>query len=101
MIKNMLSDSCIKLVWQILNNTRCIKIESLSLGEAFVKYDPQRIDLEGIDTLLKQNDFALLYDEDKLLVEQAKATVIQYVFHGFNNNSIMRNKFFWSDALSL
>ena len=98
-IKNMTSNSCIKLVRQELEQTGFIRVLRIDLGEAEIQFDSQVINLEGLNTILKRNGFELLRDTIGTLVEQIKTSVIQHVYYGNNMNSLMRNSDFLSEKL--
>ena len=95
----MVSNSCIRIVREELGRTGFIQVHHVELGKADVNYDTQLINLEGINTILKKNGFALIDDRDSQLVEQIKTSVIQLFFYGNNANSLIRNSDFLSDKL--
>ncbi len=96
----MVSNSCIKLVKQDLEQTGFIEVLHIELGLAEIQFDAQVINFQGIDALLKRNGFELLNDKNARLVEQIKTSVIQLVYYGNNNSSIMRNSDFLSEKLA-
>ena len=98
-IKNMVSNSCIKLVQQELERSGFIEVINVRLGEAEICFDSQVINLTSIDLILKRNGFELLDDSTKKLVEQIKTSVIQLIFYGSNTNSILRNSDYLSEKL--
>lgn len=98
-IKNMVSNSCVKLVKLELENTGFIQVIDIKLGEATIKYDAQVFDPKGIDVILKRNGFELLDNSDEKLVQQIKSSVIQLIFYGSNTNSILRNSDYLSEKL--
>ena len=98
-IKNMVSNSCIKLVEQELNRTGFIQVLRLKLGEAEIQFDSQVMSIDTIDQLLRKNGFELLRDTDKILVEQIKSAIIQLIFYGNNATSLMRNSDYLSEKL--
>ncbi len=98
-IKNMVSNSCIKLVKQELSRTGFIEVISIKLGEAEVNFDAQVMSLDTIDIILKKNGFELLRDAGKALVEQIKSAIIQLIYFGNNATSLMRNSDYLSEKL--
>ena len=98
-IKNMVSDSCIKLVRQELERTGFIEVINVSLGEAEIQLDTQVFNLDVVNEILKKNGFELLRDTNKKLVEKIKTTVIQFVFYGNNNTSLIKNSDYLSEKL--
>jgi AraC family transcriptional regulator len=79
-IRNMVSTSCIRVVTWELQRSGFIQVHQCELGHAEVSYDPQIISEEMIDLILRRNGFALIRNEEDLLVERLKATVIQQIF---------------------
>lgn len=98
-IKNMVSQSCIKVVKQELQQTGFIRVMKVELGSAEIFYDAQVLNLDIIDTVLQRSGFELIRDNDKLLVEKIKAAVIAHIFYGANTNSLLRNSDYLSEQL--
>ncbi len=100
-IKNMVSTSCVKIVKQELERTGFIEVLSVELGEAEIQFDSQIFNLNVVNEILKRNGFELLLDTNKKLVEKIKTAVIQFVFYGNNNTSLVRNSDYLSEKLQL
>ena len=77
-IKNMISNSCIKIVKQELERTGFIEVINIKLGEAEVQFDSQVINLEVINTILKREGFELVKDNASKLVERIKSCIIHF-----------------------
>ena len=99
LIKNMVSNSCLRLVKEDLQRTGFIQVVSIKLGEAEIFYDAQVVNLDVINTLLLRNGFELILDNSAKLVEQIKSCVIEHIFYGSNTNSLIRNSDYLSDRL--
>ena len=69
-IKNMVSNSCIKLVKQELKLTGFIEVIKITLGEAEIEFDSQVINSEVLNAILKRNGFELLSGVNQKLAEQ-------------------------------
>ena len=95
----MVSQSCIKVVKQELQQTGFIRVMKVELGSAEIFYDAQVLNLDIIDTVLQRSGFELIRDNDKLLVEKIKAAVIAHIFYGANTNSLLRNSDYLSEQL--
>ena len=95
----MVSNSCVRVVKEVLQLTGFIEVRRIELGEAEVYFDSQIINLEFINDLLKTEGFELLFDNSKKLVEQIKTAIIQLVFYGNNTNSLIRNSDYLSEKL--
>jgi AraC-like DNA-binding protein len=98
-IKNMVSNSCIRLIKEAFHRTGFIEVRRIELGEAEVYFDPQIINLNFINDLLKSQGFELIVDNSLKLVERIKTAVIQLVFYGNNTNSLIRNSDYLSEKL--
>ena len=98
-IKNMVSNSCMRIVREELLKTGFIEVQHVELGRIEVSYDTQLINEKGIDAILQRNGFELIYDKDTLLVEQIKTSVIQLIFYGNNANSLIRNSDYLSERM--
>lgn len=98
-IKNMTSNSCIRLVKEQLERTGFIKVQHVELGEARVSYNPQVINDNFINELLKNYGFELINNKETKIVEQIKTSVIQLIFYGNNSNSLIRNSDFLSERI--
>jgi len=71
------------------------EVMQITSGMAKVTYDPDKLDLQKIDQLLKKNGFFLIFDKDKKLAEEIKTAVIDLI-HNTTYNAMVRN----SDYLS-
>jgi len=98
-IKNMVSNSCVRIVKESLMRTGFIEVTRIELGEADVRFDPNIISLAFINDLLKKDGFELIVDHNKMLLEKIKTAIIQLVFYGNNTNSILRNSDYLSQKL--
>jgi AraC family transcriptional regulator len=98
-IKNMVGNSCVRIVQGILQRAGFITVKRVELGEAAVAFDPHIISLDFIDELLKTEGFELIRDPSKKIVEQIKTAVIQMIFYSANANSLIRNSDYLSQRL--
>lgn len=98
-IKNMVGNSCKKLITRTLESTGFIKIHYIALGKSEISYNPQVINLSTIKTILQNDGFDLLQDEDDILVEEIKVAVIEYFYYGNNVNALMKNSDYLSERL--
>lgn len=98
-IKNMVSNSCVRIIREELERTGFIRVLHVELGKAEVNYDPQIINSETINSILRSNGFELIDNRDEKLVEQIKTSVIQLIYYGNNTNSLIRNSDYLSDKL--
>lgn len=98
-IKNMVSNSCIRIVREELQRTGFVQVIHIELGLAEIFYDTQIISLENINSILQKNGFLLIDNKDEKLVERIKTSVIQLIYYGNNTNSLIRNSDYLSDKL--
>ena len=98
-IKNMVSNSCVRIVREELERTGFMRVLHIELGKAEVNYDPQIIRSETINSILRANGFELIDNKDEKLVEQIKTSVIQLIYYGNNTNSLIRNSDYLTDKL--
>jgi AraC-like DNA-binding protein len=98
-IRNMVCDSCVKLVKYELERTGFIKVWHVELGYAEISFNAQVIGLKVIDEILCNAGFGLIDDSEDKLVEQIKQSVIQLIFFGNNTNTILRNSDYLSQKL--
>ena len=98
-IKNMVSNSCIRVVKESFQRIAFIEVIRIELGEADVQFDPNIISLGFLDELLNKDGFELIHDPTHRLVEKIKTAVIQLVFYGSNTNSLIRNSDYLSEKL--
>ncbi|HHN47668.1 MAG TPA: helix-turn-helix domain-containing protein [Bacteroidales bacterium] len=88
-IKNMTCHCCMKLVKRIMAEAG-VEVLDIRLGEADIKFDPEKTSLETIASLLEKDDFELISNKDEQLVEQIKCAVIDLVHHS-TFNAMVRN----------
>ncbi len=100
-IRNMICESCIKVVKWELERTGFIQVNEVKLGEAVISYNEGVINLDFINAVLKRNGFELIENKELILVEKIKSSMIQLIFYGNNTNSILRNSDFLSKKLEL
>jgi len=100
-IKNMVCDSCVKVVKWELERTGFIQVETVELGKAVIHFNEGVIGPEFINAVLQRNGFCLIDDKEDVLVEQIKSSVIQLIFFGNNTNSLVRNSDFLSQKLDI
>jgi AraC family transcriptional regulator len=98
-IKNMSCHCCLKLVKRIMADSG-VEVLDIRLGEADVKFDPEKISIETIASLLENDDFELISDKDEQLVEQIKCAVIDLVHHS-TFNAMVRNSDYLVEKFSL
>lgn len=76
-IKNMTCPSCISLLKIELENIG-IEVEDLKISEATIK-KPENISFEAIEQILNKHGFAFIVDDEKLIVEDVKLSVLKLI----------------------
>lgn len=77
-IKNMVCDRCIMTVRQVLEDLS-YEVHSVNLGNAEITENPEGDELIEIDQNLREQGFELIREGNKILVEQVKAELINYL----------------------
>ena len=90
---------CLKLVRRLFEE-HDIAVDDIGLGEATVTFDEEIFDLDTISRLLEKEDFELLVDKDKQLIEQIKSAVIDLVHHS-TFNAMVRNSDYLVEKFNL
>ncbi|HRG87927.1 MAG TPA: AraC family transcriptional regulator [Chitinophagales bacterium] len=98
-IRNMVCDSCVKVVRWELERTGFIRVEHVELGKAVISHNEQVIGLPLINEILQNSGFGIIDEREDKLVEQIKQSVVQLIFFGNNTNTILRNSDYLSQKL--
>ena len=98
-IRNMVCDSCVKVVQYELERTGFVKVDHVELGKAVIRYNEQVIGIPLINEILQNSGFSIIDDREDKLVEQIKQSIIQLIFFGNNTNTILRNSDYLSQKL--
>ncbi len=100
-IRNMVSDSCIKVVTWELQRSGFIQVHHCELGKAEVSYDSQIINAEMIDLILNRNGFALIRSEEDRKVEQLKTLIIHQIYFSTGTPILIKNSEYLSERLEM
>ena len=87
----MVCDHCVRIVREELEKTGDIQVNKIGLGSASIAYNSQKIDLEDIKRILKENGFSLLLKPEERLIEKIKIAVIELIYHAANTHALIRN----------
>jgi copper chaperone CopZ len=87
-IRNMVCDSCVKVVRYELERTGFVKVDHVELGKAVIRYNEQVISIPLINEILQNSGFGIIDDRDDKLVEQIKQSIIQLIFFGARSVSM-------------
>ncbi len=100
-LKNMFSQSCIKLIELSFNAQENISIKTIALGEVQLEYNPEIISHNSIQEQFLKLGFATINDPDVEIVEKTKVAAIELIHESLNNNSLVRNSEYISDKVQL
>lgn len=77
-IKNMVCNRCIKILVKELAEIH-VEVKNVKLGQVLIAYDSEKIDMKQIKVVLKRNDFELITDKEKQIVEKVKAVILEMI----------------------
>ncbi len=100
-LKNMFSNSCIKLIQLFCKNNEGVKVERVVLGEVKMTFDDAIINEDKIASCLKEIGFEIIVDPNVEIVEKIKIAAIELIYMAFNTNSLIRNSDYISEKLQL
>lgn len=100
-LKNMSSNSCIKLIQLGLGTKEGVEINHLALGIVRLEFDQQIITKKEIIAVLQSFGFPIIIDPNVEIAEKTKIAAIELIYHSLNANSLIRNSDYISDKLQL
>ncbi len=100
-LKNMLGNSCVKLIQFSLALCPSVIIVNISIGEITVEFNSNETSEEKIVATLSNIGFEIIKDADALLTEKIKQAAIELIFYSYNSNSLIRNSDYISQKLQL
>ena len=77
-IKNMVCSRCIKVVREELEKLG-LKTDNVKLGEAVIFDEEEKVDMQKIESMLKNNGFELLDDKQAKIAEKIKIIIIELI----------------------
>jgi len=86
----MVCNCCIRVIREDFEKAG-VAVEKIKLGEAVIRYNPEKISFLQIEKIVNEDGFELITDKEKLLVEQIKLAVIELIHYYNNANSLIRN----------
>ncbi len=95
-LKNMTSNSCIKLIQYKLDALEDVKIIHLSLGYLIIESPLLK---KEVSKIIEELGFEILKDEDEIIVEKAKIAAIELIHLATNSNSLIRNSKYISERV--
>jgi len=101
MVKNMVSNSCIRLIKIHFSGFDDIDIVNVRLGEAELSYNPKTSNAETLRSEFKNLGFPVILDRDDRIVENIKIAAIELIHYAYNTNSLIRNSDYLSEKLNI
>lgn len=101
-LKNMVSNSCIKLVKAILLSQKSVELVKVELGQAVIRIiDVENFKFNELETAFLEHDFSIIQDKTLQLVEQIKTSSIELIHFYNNSNSLVRNSDYLSEKIGI
>jgi len=100
-LKNMFSNSCIKLIELYFKSIEGVVITDISLGIISYTYNDAAVSNVEIINWLQELGFGVIVDPNVEIVEKTKIAAIELIYKSFNANSLIRNSEYISDKLQL
>jgi len=99
-IKNMLCHCCIKLIYLIFDKHH-IKIINIKPGFVEIEYDENKLTLNDIDEILRENGMQIIKSREEQIVEKIKQSVAELIYESGNINSILRKSDYLVEKLAM
>ena len=100
-LKNMFSQSCIRLIELSIGSHKNISITHIALGEVMLEYEDKSYSLESLEAIFMDLGFACIKDPEVEIVEKTKVAAVELIHESLNNNSLIRNSEYISEKLQL
>lgn len=88
-IKNMVCHCCLRVIREELEKAG-VEVIEITLGRATIRYDPGRISMEDVRSVLAELGTDLIETREQRLVEEIKLAVIELIHYMNNVDSIVR-----------
>jgi AraC family transcriptional regulator len=96
----MVCNCCMRIIRQELEKLP-VSIVHLGLGEIILTLDQEKTSLKTIETILEKEGFPVIFDKEKILVQQIKTAVIELIHFANNKSSIIRNSDYLVEKLEM
>ncbi|MFK5983329.1 MAG: AraC family transcriptional regulator [Flavobacteriaceae bacterium] len=100
-LKNMFSESCIKLIELVIGSKKGIQINFIELGVLTLQYDTSIVEKKTIINWLEELGFGIIKDPNQEIVEKTKLAAFNLIYKSLNANSLIRNSDYISEVLQL
>lgn len=99
-IKNMICNCCLKLL-KIEFEKAGITVLSTNPGVVNVRFDPDKVSIHNIESILSEMGMELIKTRDIKIVEQIKTAVIELIHQSNNVNSLIRKSDYLVEKMAL
>lgn len=100
-LKNMHSQSCVKLIDLFFKSKEHVHINSIELGNVKLNYDSKLANRDTIISWFEELGFGAVNDPDVEITEKTKNAAIELIYQALNSNSLVRNSDYISERLQL
>ena len=100
-LKNMLSNSCIKLIQLKLTLLKGVTLTQIRIGEISFTIDYKAIKEADLIKEIRALGFEPIIEIDQILTEKIKQAAVELIFYSYNTNSLIRNSDYISEKLQL
>ncbi len=98
-LKNMVSNSCVRLIKLYFEAYESIQIQQIELGCVRLKILKPEIKRNDLVHHFESIGFGVLEDKDEILVEEIKTAAIELIHLATNSNSLIRNSLYISERV--
>lgn len=100
-LKNMLSNSCIRLVELFFERIPEVETRDVKIGEVQLEFDPLVVNPKKIKAYFLEIGFEVVENPDAIMVERIKQAAIELIHLSNNTSSLIRNSDYISQKLQL
>ncbi len=99
-IKNMVCNCCVRILSMALTKNG-IQVDQIRLGKADISYDPNKHNMDTINSILQENGMELVINHEQKIVGQIKTAVIELIHQMNNVDSIVQKSEYLVGKLGL
>jgi YesN/AraC family two-component response regulator len=100
-VKNLYTNSGVKLLQLVLSNMAGVEINYIKLGEISVYYDKLVTTQQIIENKINELEFFIIRDETVIIMEKVKIACIELIYMANNVDSLIKKSNYLSEKLGL
>jgi YesN/AraC family two-component response regulator len=100
-VKNLYTNSGVKLLQLVLSNMAGVEINYIKLGEISVYYDKLVTTQQIIENKINELEFFIIRDETFIIIEKVKIACIELIYMANNVDSLIKKSNYLSEKLGL